>query len=900
MSEQVAARGFRAVAASGTTWTTAQVAINKVLTLASMWLVALFLTPEEFGMATLVLSVGMFLVVLPPMTMGDVLVTHAARFERLARIGSRIANTIGLATLIGIALLAPVIGRAYREYPTGILVGLIWVVSLRSMALGLASVPLARLRIGYRYKAIALIDGFTQIGATLLTVALAWAGTGALAMVLPQVAVAFVRAVLYIRGPRERDEVSRRVYEGPECTREERRTLVGEFMIASSAQYVHNILVMLPVLVLGFFSTENETGLYAFAYTLSAQANTLVAAQLGTVLQPIFVGLGTGSLRQVEGFLRVVRVIGAAAVPVCLLQAALAEPLLDLVFQDKWHGAIGVFAVLSILESSYFATAPTMAMLRAQGRFGAYFGWQVTQFTVAVIAFTFVARDHGAFGVAACSAVIWMAALPVAVWLCTRPPGGTVSGAIRVFLMPWITGVPIALGAWFAWTLLKPLGTPGMVIALLVVGPVALWLSMIATRAFQRTEYDELARLFGGVVRRVLRRSAATATRKPQVAVMYHFYPHYRRAIVETLARSEVADFTFFGDDHEYLRSIEPAKLSSQVRFVLAPTHHMGGPFMWQWGAIAIAWDRRFDTVVFHPVPHWPCTWIGAVLARIFGKRVLYWGHGILETPRGVKGMLRRAFNALPHIQMFYSRRPKAFAIADGWPPETLHVIYNSEDLSEQIAARDRVTLERRRAVRRELFGDDATPVLGCTARLIAIRKFDLLVEAAAILNRDGHPVNLLLVGDGPERTRLEALARERGVRAHFEGACYDEHRLAELTMACNASVLPGRVGLTATHSMVYGVPVVTHSDADDQHPEFEAIIPGRTGALFTKDDAQSLADALKPLISTPFPSAEISAACHGIVERFWNPTYQRRAIERAVCGLPADDLFDLREPRPA
>jgi hypothetical protein len=30
-------------------------------------------------------------------------------------------------------------------------------------------------------------------------------------------------------------------------------------------------------------------------------------------------------------------------------------------------------------------------------------------------------------------------------------------------------------------------------------------------------------------------------------------------------------------------------------------------------------------------------------------------------------------------------------------------------------------------------------------------------------------------------------------------------------------------------------------------------------------------------------------------MDRFWNPTYQRRAIERAVCGEFADDLFDVR-----
>jgi hypothetical protein len=39
------------------------------------------------------------------------------------------------------------------------------------------------------------------------------------------------------------------------------------------------------------------------------------------------------------------------------------------------------------------------------------------------------------------------------------------------------------------------------------------------------------------------------------------------------------------------------------------------------------------------------------------------------------------------------------------------------------------------------------------------------------------------------------------------------------------------------------------------------------------------------------------AAACRSVVERFWNPGYQRCAIERAVLGQPADDLFDRREP---
>ena len=380
---------------------------------------------------------------------------------------------------------------------------------------------------------------------------------------------------------------------------------------------------------------------------------------------------------------------------------------------------------------------------------------------------------------------------------------------------------------------------------------------------------------------------------RPNVVVIYHFYPHYRKPVVEALARSARADFTFVGDDHEFLHSVEPARLSSAVRFALAPTRHLFGPFMWQWGAIRWAMRREFDTVVMHAVPHWPCTWIGGLLARMLGKRVFFWGHGYLTRPTGLKGLLRRLFYAVPTDHMFYSRLSKAYAIEAGWPPERLHVIYNSLDTAAQRAIRDAWTPESRRALRTELFGDASVPVIGCTSRLIPMRRLHELLEAVALLRDRGVGANVVLVGDGPERARLESLARNLGLRVHFEGACYDESRIGALTMSCNVTVSPGKTGLTAVHSLGYGVPVVSHGDPDDQGPEWEAIIPGRTGSHFRSGDVASLAEAIEPWLRTAETDPAVRKACIDLVDHLWNPTYQCRAIERAVCGEPANDLME-------
>ncbi len=386
-------------------------------------------------------------------------------------------------------------------------------------------------------------------------------------------------------------------------------------------------------------------------------------------------------------------------------------------------------------------------------------------------------------------------------------------------------------------------------------------------------------------------RKVAGGVHRHCVAIVYHFFPHYRTAIVEALARSRIADFVFIGDVREYLGSVAPAKLSDAVHFERAPARHMFGTWMWQWGAVRVALDRRFDTIVYHAVPHWPCTWIGAALARLVGKRVLFWGHGYLYPPTGLKGAIRRAFYALPHAHLTYGRLAKAIAVDCGWRPEDMHVVYNSLDNAFQRRVRASIGDDDALVMRASIFGDTETPVVACPSRLIAARGLALLLDAVAILRARGVRANVLLIGDGPERQALEAKAVSLGIRCHFEGETYDEERIGRLMRVSNVTAAPGKVGLTALHSMTYGVPVVTHGDAANQMPEWETVIPGKTGSLFERGSAASLADALTPWLATRLPTEITRSHCHRMVDWLWNPAHQQAIIERAVLGEPASDI---------
>jgi glycosyltransferase involved in cell wall biosynthesis len=95
-------------------------------------------------------------------------------------------------------------------------------------------------------------------------------------------------------------------------------------------------------------------------------------------------------------------------------------------------------------------------------------------------------------------------------------------------------------------------------------------------------------------------------------------------------------------------------------------------------------------------------------------------------------------------------------------------------------------------------------------------------------------------------------------------------------------------VGLTAMQSLAYGTPVITHGDCERQAPEWEAIVPGETGAVFECGSAESLAGAVRDWLSRNPDREAVRKRCYGIIERYFNPHTQCQIIERAVAGKPA------------
>ena len=481
--------GFASAAASGSAWTTLQTVANKFVTVFAMLVLARLLTPAEFGLASLASSIGSFAFVLAPFVMGDVLIAQSKRFDELSGSANAIAWVAGF--VLCLLLAAAAIPIEHITGKSGLAL-LVVIAAFRPLFEAALMAPNTRRRIDLAYRRTAFVDGGVILFATILSVVMALLGAGPMALILPPIGTIALRAAFYWRDTRGR--ISTKVH------REFLAPLARQFVVAGFGQYLNNILLILEVLVLGFFASDAEIGLFGLAFQLAMQVNVVIAVQLGNVLQPIFGFIRNDPERQIGGFIRATRLLSSIAVPLSLMQAALAVPMFSLLFEAKWTGSIAVFAVLSVVQAFVVIAAPSIALLKAQGRFRVYFIWQLTQLVTAILAFVFAVNYGSAFALKLASAVglpvdpnagkalalsmasalVWAASCPIAVWLGGRPARLTVRRVLLVFFEPWIYTVPVCVGLIFAWLLLRSTISPRLadVGALVLLGPIAVALAI--------------------------------------------------------------------------------------------------------------------------------------------------------------------------------------------------------------------------------------------------------------------------------------------------------------------------------------------------------------------------------------------------------------------------------------
>jgi L-malate glycosyltransferase len=223
------------------------------------------------------------------------------------------------------------------------------------------------------------------------------------------------------------------------------------------------------------------------------------------------------------------------------------------------------------------------------------------------------------------------------------------------------------------------------------------------------------------------------------------------------------------------------------------------------------------------------------------GVQLVFTEHGKLSDagPSRKRRLINPLLSRLPGRLFAVSADLRQHMISEGFPARCVDVIYNGIDPGE------RPTTAERQAGRADLGVPGDAFVIGAVGRLDPVKNLRLLLQAHTLLLTKMPHARTVIIGDGAERERLEALAAELGVGDSVVFAGYRPHVRALMSafdVYVNCSTYEG-ASLTILEAMAAGLPVVATPVGGNP----ELVIDRETGWL-TPGRAAAMTEALTAL----------------------------------------------------
>lgn len=176
-------------------------------------------------------------------------------------------------------------------------------------------------------------------------------------------------------------------------------------------------------------------------------------------------------------------------------------------------------------------------------------------------------------------------------------------------------------------------------------------------------------------------------------------------------------------------------------------------------------------------------------------------------------------------------------------------------------------------------------PVLGTVGRLEPRKGTATLIEALAKLRAGGrHDATVVIVGDGPLRADLGALAERLGVSPHVR-LLGDRADVRSVLAALDVFILPSRTeGMSNAllEAMAMARPVVATAVGGTP----EVVADGQSGLLVPADDAAAMARSVERLLDEPAFAAEVGAAARQTVEERYGARSMVRRLEAVYAAV--------------
>mgnify|MGYP000495228091 CR=1 FL=1 len=266
--------------------------------------------------------------------------------------------------------------------------------------------------------------------------------------------------------------------------------------------------------------------------------------------------------------------------------------------------------------------------------------------------------------------------------------------------------------------------------------------------------------------------------------------------------------------------------------------------------------------------------------------KLAFWGHGAnlqSDNPHGFKERFKRWTTNRVDWWFAYTQMSADLVTAAGFPGSRITLLNNAVDTSEMRRQRQSVTPEETQVLRESL-GFGAGPVGVFVGSLYADKRLDFLFAAAETIRREIPEFNLLIVGEGPERDKVQAWCAAHPW-ARWVGARFGREKMAYVSVA-QLMLNPGLVGLGILDAFVCGAPMLT-TDCGIHSPEIAYLENGINGVM-TADELSAYVEASVHLLRDAQALDALRAGCVASAQEYTVENMARRFADGVASCLKA------------
>jgi glycosyltransferase involved in cell wall biosynthesis len=313
-------------------------------------------------------------------------------------------------------------------------------------------------------------------------------------------------------------------------------------------------------------------------------------------------------------------------------------------------------------------------------------------------------------------------------------------------------------------------------------------------------------------------------------------------------------------EEHEWMKVLRLPSVRNRLLNRVINFPYFFNPF-WLWGIWSAARELKADCIIVADLPlALTALWVGSALRipvhydvvepypEALRSQWLFdemsWTDHLVRNPKIAEWVERRTYRRANQI-FVVSEESRARSVSMGAPADQVVVVGNTPDNAEVFGAAHAFPAEM------EPWRDKLRVIF--TGILVGDRGLHTAVEAMKLLETRVPEAVFIIVGDGPERERVEETVRRVGVQSRVALLGWQDHRrLPQFCAHAHIGLLPflncTHIRITLANKlfdyMAAGLPIV----ASDVPPMRRVLEETQAGLLATPGDAAELAARIEQL----------------------------------------------------